>query len=104
MLDAGCSLSEDHHEIDVANVLKTFLRELPDPLIPHSFHDLFLRCTLLSERKTEAIMLACLLLPTEHLNTLTYIMQVSTHLYIKLIQVLSTIKITLTISLFTHLK
>lgn len=77
LLDAGCSVTDEHHEIDVANVLKTFLRELPEPLIPYSFHDLFLRCTLLGDRKSEAILLACLLLPTEHLNTLAYLMQVN---------------------------
>lgn len=77
LLDAGCNLDENHHEIDVANVLKTFLRELPEPLIPYNFHELFLRCVSLDSNKIDAVLLACLLLPTEHLNALAYLMQVS---------------------------
>lgn len=77
LLDAGCRLGDDHHEIDVANVLKTFLRELPEPLIPQCLHDVFLRCVLLETGKLEALLLACLLLPIENLNTFAYIMQVS---------------------------
>ncbi|XP_017777488.1 PREDICTED: serine/arginine repetitive matrix protein 1-like isoform X2 [Nicrophorus vespilloides] len=74
-LDAGCYLGEEHHEVDVASVLKTFFRELPEPLIPFSFHELFLRCMLLSEHQIEAVLLSCLLIPMEHLNTLAYFMQ-----------------------------
>lgn len=74
-MDRGCLL-DDQHVIDVAVVLKYFLRELPEPLIPYLFHELFIRC-LLAEKKTEAILLACLLLPTEHLNVLSFLMQVS---------------------------
>lgn len=74
LLDRGCMLGIDHHVIDVAVVLKCFLRELPEPLIPFSFHELFLRCSII-ERKIEAILLACLLVPTEHLNVLTFLMQ-----------------------------
>lgn len=75
LLEAGCGLGDDHHEVDVANVLKTFLRELPEPLIPYSFHEVFLRC-LLHENKTDLVLLVCLLLPMEYLNTLAYLMQV----------------------------
>lgn len=74
-LDAGCYLSEEHHVIDVASVLKTFFRELPEPLLPYSFHELFLRCVLMDRKQVDAILLACLLLPTVHLNTLAYFMQ-----------------------------
>lgn len=75
-LDAGCSLGDEHHEIDVASVLKTFFRELPEPLIPNPYHDLFLKCVLLDEKqRLNAVLTACLLLPIEHLNTLTYFMQ-----------------------------
>lgn len=44
-LDNGAVLDTEslHHVIDVANVLKMFLRELPEPLIPFKFHDIFLR-------------------------------------------------------------
>ncbi|KAF5299562.1 hypothetical protein FQR65_LT09367 [Abscondita terminalis] len=74
LLDTGCQLGSDHHEIDVANVLKTFFRELPEPLFPYSYHELFLHCAL-SDRQLDAVLLSCLLLPTEHLNTLAYFMQ-----------------------------
>ncbi|XP_022904499.2 rho GTPase-activating protein gacN-like isoform X1 [Onthophagus taurus] len=74
-LDAGCYLSDDHHEIDVASVLKTFFRELPDPLIPITFQDTLLHCIILSQSNLHAILLVCLLLPSEHLNILAYLMQ-----------------------------
>lgn len=74
-LDRGCMLGNDHHVIDIAVVLKCFLRQLPEPLIPVAFHDLFLRCSLI-ENKVEAILLSCLLLPSEHLNVLCYLLQV----------------------------
>nr|XP_023017446.1 rho GTPase-activating protein 11A-like [Leptinotarsa decemlineata] len=73
-LDRGCMLGYEHHVIDVAVILKCFLRELPEPLIPYSFHELFLRCSLI-ENKVEAILLASLLIPMEHLNVLSYLMQ-----------------------------
>ncbi|KAF2885228.1 hypothetical protein ILUMI_20947 [Ignelater luminosus] len=78
-LDAGCCLGNEHHEVDVANVLKTFFRELPEPLFPFNFHEPFLRCTLLKENKLHALFLTCLLLPSEHLNTLAYFMQFLHH-------------------------
>ncbi|XP_031354296.1 rho GTPase-activating protein 11B-like isoform X1 [Photinus pyralis] len=74
LLDSGSYLGQTHHEIDVANVLKTFFRELPEPLFPYAFHELFLHCVL-SSQQLQALMLSCLLLPTEHLNTLAYFMQ-----------------------------
>ncbi|KAK9687853.1 RhoGAP domain [Popillia japonica] len=75
LLDAGCYLGQDHHEIDIASVLKTFFRELPEPLFPYVYHELFLRCIILPTNNLNAVLLACLLLPSEHLNTLAYFMQ-----------------------------
>ncbi|KAF5304786.1 hypothetical protein FQA39_LY09563 [Lamprigera yunnana] len=74
LLDTGCELGSVHHEIDIANVLKTFFRELPEPLFPYAFHELFLHCAL-SDHQLETLLLSCLLLPTEHLNTLAYFME-----------------------------
>lgn len=74
LLDRGCPLGDEHHVIDVAVVLKCFLRELPEPLIPQIYHELFLRCSII-ENKLESILLACLLLPSENLNVLSYLMQ-----------------------------
>lgn len=73
-LDKGGKLDSSHHVIDVANILKSFLRELPEPLIPHKYHDTFLRCMLLKEKRDEAVILTCLLLPKDHLNTLAFFM------------------------------
>ena len=42
-LDCGKKFGPDHHVIDVANILKMFFRELPEPLIPHAYHDVLLK-------------------------------------------------------------
>ncbi|XP_075221415.1 uncharacterized protein LOC142324475 [Lycorma delicatula] len=75
LLDKGGQFDPSvHNVIDVANVLKTFLRELPEPLIPYKYHDNFLRCMLLKDRREEAVILTCLLLPQDHMNSLAYLM------------------------------
>ncbi|KAJ8670141.1 hypothetical protein QAD02_001400 [Eretmocerus hayati] len=74
-LDSGGGLGDKSSPIDVANCLKTFLRSLPEPLIPHTYQDLFVRCHMLRTNKTEALLLACILLPPHHLNTLAYLME-----------------------------
>ncbi|XP_046750637.1 rho GTPase-activating protein 21-like isoform X2 [Diprion similis] len=72
-LDAGCTLGEKYQVVDVANVLKTFFRDLPDPLIPRIYQDVFLRCALLKNSRVQALLIACLILPPHHLNTLAYL-------------------------------
>ena len=37
------ALKSSHDVIDLANILKQFLRELPDPLIPYQLHDILLK-------------------------------------------------------------
>ncbi|CAL1270240.1 unnamed protein product [Larinioides sclopetarius] len=61
---------------DVASLLKQWLRELPEPLIPQYMHDLFIRCQQLDnvENKITANLLTCLLLPPNHLYTLKYLL------------------------------
>ena len=73
-LDNGGVLGDKIHAIDVANCLKSFFRNLPEPLIPYTFHDLFVRCLMLKTRRVEALLLACILLPQHHLNTLAFFM------------------------------
>ncbi|KAK7870925.1 hypothetical protein R5R35_012150 [Gryllus longicercus] len=75
IIDGGKRLESQHHVIDVSNILKLFFRELPEPLLPFSFHDLLLRCLLVKDKATEAILLTCLLFPSVHLNTLVYLME-----------------------------
>ncbi|XP_076284289.1 uncharacterized protein LOC143210901 isoform X2 [Lasioglossum baleicum] len=74
-LDNGGTLGEKHHAIDVANCLKTFFRDLPEPLIPYTYHDLFVHCAMLKTYRVEALLLACILLPPHHLNTLAFFME-----------------------------
>lgn len=74
-LDNGGELTDKDHGIDIANCLKTFFRDQPEPLIPFYFHDLFVRCVVLKKNRVEALLMACLLLPPIHLNTLAFIME-----------------------------
>ncbi|CAK9813510.1 Rho GTPase-activating protein 11A [Anthophora quadrimaculata] len=74
-LDNGATLGEKHHAIDVANCLKTFFRDLPEPLIPYIYHDLFVHCAMLKTYRVQALLLACILLPPHHLNTLAFFME-----------------------------
>lgn len=62
----------------MANVLKLFFRELPEPLLaPGHVQETLLRCLLLpaADRRTPALLLGVLLLPALALSTLTYFMQ-----------------------------
>ncbi|KAL6440337.1 hypothetical protein ACFW04_003114 [Cataglyphis niger] len=74
-LDGGGSLGEKNYAIDVANCLKSFFRDLPEPLIPYTYHDLFVHCALLKNYRVQALLLACVLLPPYHLNTLAFFME-----------------------------
>ncbi|XP_072753750.1 uncharacterized protein [Anoplolepis gracilipes] len=74
-LDSGGSLGEKNYAIDVANCLKSFFRDLPEPLIPYTYHDLFVHCALLKSYRVQALLLACTLLPPYHLNTLAFFME-----------------------------
>ncbi|KAF4531719.1 hypothetical protein B566_EDAN009340 [Ephemera danica] len=71
-IEAGGPLLNDFHEIDIANILKLFLRELPEPLLPWNFHEILVKCF---ARSTEHLLTGCLLLPTQHFNALAYLMQ-----------------------------
>ncbi|KAK0095884.1 hypothetical protein PV326_007154 [Microctonus aethiopoides] len=73
-LDSGNGLGDKYQGIDVANCLKKYFRDLPEPIIPFAYHDLFVRCGMLKISKVEAILMACLLLPSVHLNTLAVFM------------------------------
>ncbi|XP_046402105.1 uncharacterized protein LOC124168051 isoform X2 [Ischnura elegans] len=74
-LEDGNGLTKEYHVIDVANTLKLFFRELPEPLIPFCYHEAFTRCLKMEDKVTECLLLCCLLLPLYHLNTLIYFTQ-----------------------------
>ncbi|XP_034834059.1 uncharacterized protein [Maniola hyperantus] len=76
LLDAGGCVSEGHHPIDVASVLKLYLRCLPEPLISAEVQDLLLRCRVTGgEDGLKAIFNTLLLLPVLHVHLLHYIME-----------------------------
>lgn len=57
-------------------MLKLLLRELPEPLLaPGTVQEAILRCLLCGDRKSHALLLSVLLLPTLSLNTLAFFMQ-----------------------------
>ena len=63
--------------LDCACLLKQWLRELPEPLIPVRLHDTFLKCCHLSnsEDKVNALLLSTLLLPPLHSASLACLMR-----------------------------
>lgn len=76
LLDAGGCVSEGHHPIDVASVLKLYLRCLPEPLISAEVQDLLLRCRVTAgEDSLKSILNTLLLLPVLHVHLLHYIME-----------------------------
>ena len=74
-IDLGLAL-QDGHPYDICALMKLFLRELPEPLLPARFHDTFLKCQMIDheEARIDAVMLLCLLLPWHHMSTLRFIM------------------------------
>lgn len=78
-LEKGGSIDKSHSVLDVANLLKTFFRELPEPLIPPgAIQEGLLRCLIhfsTYEEKCEALMMLMLLLPPISVNTLAYFLQ-----------------------------
>ncbi|XP_049877973.1 rho GTPase-activating protein gacU-like [Pectinophora gossypiella] len=76
LLDAGGCVSDGHHPIDVASVLKLYLRNLPEPLISAEVQDLLLRCRLTAGSDAlKPILHTLLLLPVLHVHLLHYIME-----------------------------
>lgn len=79
-LETGGSLNDKNFNIiDVANLLKTYLRELPEPLIPYgNIQDSLIRCLTQCtnyEQKVEALLMTCLFLSPIAVNTLAYFLQ-----------------------------
>lgn len=75
-LELGTPLGKTHHVIDVANVLKSFFRDLPEPLLPPgNLQETLLRSLLCGDKQIHTLLLTCLLLPPLSLNTLAFFMQ-----------------------------
>uniref|UniRef100_A0A182JZJ2 Rho-GAP domain-containing protein n=1 Tax=Anopheles christyi TaxID=43041 RepID=A0A182JZJ2_9DIPT len=77
-LESGIPLGKSHHEIDVANIIKTFFRDLPEALLPcGNVQEALIRCLIGggNDDKLHKLMMTCLLLPPLTLNTLAYFMQ-----------------------------
>ncbi|XP_019866215.1 uncharacterized protein LOC109595312 isoform X2 [Aethina tumida] len=73
LIEKNADIPSEYSVYDMAVVLKRFLRNLPESLIPENYRDMFLQCMDL-ENKKYLIMLACLLLPSESVNVLAYLM------------------------------
>uniref|UniRef100_A0A6P7FQ15 Rho GTPase-activating protein gacEE-like isoform X1 n=1 Tax=Diabrotica virgifera virgifera TaxID=50390 RepID=A0A6P7FQ15_DIAVI len=69
-----CLPLDIYSPIDIAMVILKYLKRLPTPLIPSTYDELFFSCYELNERE-EALLIACLLLPTVHINVLAYTLQ-----------------------------
>ncbi|KAL7051447.1 hypothetical protein ACKWTF_004471 [Chironomus riparius] len=79
-LENGGSLNDKHFNvIDIANLLKKYFRELPEPLIPQgTIQDTLIKsliyCTKY-EDKVEALLMTCMFLSPIAVNTLAYFLQ-----------------------------
>ena len=64
----------------VTSVLKTYFRQLPNPLLTHALHEAFIGAAIVREPRGKAEALSSLVyqLPSEHFHTLRYLML---HLY-----------------------
>lgn len=77
-LESGKPVSRTLNVIDLGDVLKSFFRDLPEPLLaPGMCQEMMLRCLLIPREteKTRALLLTCLLLPSVTLATLSFFMQ-----------------------------
>lgn len=77
-LEQGKPVSRSLNVIDLGDVLKSFFRDLPDPLLaPGACQEMLLRCVLLPQEteQVRALLLTCLLLPQVTLSTLAFFMQ-----------------------------
>lgn len=77
-LENGKPVSRSLNVIDLGDVLKSFFRDLPDPLLaPGMCQEMMLRCLLIPREREQvrALLLTCLLLPSVTLSTLSFFMQ-----------------------------
>jgi hypothetical protein len=78
-LENGCDIPDSADPHDVASMFKQYLREMPIPLLTQSLGPVMLECVSLFSHNSllpisEAVLLCCLLLPTQHLLCLQALM------------------------------
>jgi len=73
-IDAGGELDKDSHPLDVASLVKQFIRQLPEPLLSSRLQAAFIQCHQLSTeaQRVATVHLLCLLLPRRHLAALRF--------------------------------
>lgn len=76
-------LNEESYNNDISSVtsvLKTYFRQLPNPLLTHALHEAVIQAAILRDPRARADSLSSLVyqLPSEHFHTLRYLML---HLY-----------------------
>ncbi|XP_063706598.1 uncharacterized protein LOC134835623 [Culicoides brevitarsis] len=75
-LERGLPFDDTDNVLDIASILKTFFRNLPDAIIPPgTLQETLIKCLLDEKTSHQNILLTCLLLPVLKLNTLAYLMQ-----------------------------
>eukprot|EP00049_Salpingoeca_infusionum_P023514 m.12578 g.12578 ORF g.12578 m.12578 type:complete len:347 (+) comp5836_c0_seq1:476-1516(+) len=74
-VDGGQRISGTVH--DQTGLLKLFFRKTPDPLFTHLLYEPFVRAFSIAheEARLSATLMLCLLLPSSHLHSLAYLMQ-----------------------------
>lgn len=75
-MERGLPFDDTDNVLDIASILKTFFRNLPDAIIPPGcLQETMIKCLLDEKTSHQNILLSCLLLPVLKLNTLAYLMQ-----------------------------
>uniref|UniRef100_A0A336MT93 CSON006928 protein n=1 Tax=Culicoides sonorensis TaxID=179676 RepID=A0A336MT93_CULSO len=75
-LERGLPFDDTDNVLDIASILKTFFRSLPEAIIPPgNLQETLIKCLLDEKTATHNILLSCLMLPVLKINTLAYLMQ-----------------------------
>lgn len=82
LLDAGSPLPADVVVHDLTSLVKQFFRDLPEPLITNDLAPAFIQasCQENEYERIRLILLLCLVMPPDHLETLTFIVLLLQHI------------------------
>jgi hypothetical protein len=67
-------LLQDQNGVQLAALLKRYLRELPEPLFTYNLYKLFVQCGRASKGRKRALHLACCLLPKPNRDTMVMLL------------------------------